>query len=462
MKFFHFRLVFLFVCCTALAGDQPVELTIDVSKTDGEIDLSRYALGQGGLSEKPMFDPHVAQIAQLHPQTIRVFVQEFFDLLSEQGKYHWQTLDVFIENILATGAKPILSLCFKPKILFPKIDQWIVHPNDYAQWEELIFQLVKHCNVEKKFGLEYWEVSNEPDIGEDGGCPFRFQQEDYIVFYQHTAAAIQRADAKAKIGGPALAWYNSNISDALIELCGRTNVPLDFISWHVYDSDPGQFRKTIRETKTKLAKFPKLKNCETIIDEWNMTLDTPNLNPAFQPAFILETTLAFHEEGLSRSAYYHIRDTFVNEAQFAKFMSQKGAAFVAYWWNVMPQYCGIWDNQSNVRPSYYAFKLLSQIRGKKIPVQGTTSEIHAFAAENSQALNVVLWNFPTDGKGKTEETILRFPKNKGGRFREILLVPTNPLNQLEIRRVGEVSQLEKDPIKIKLAPYEIRWIVISP
>ncbi len=239
-------------------------------------------------------------------------------------------------------------------------------------------------------------------------------------------------------------------------------MPLDFISWHVYDSDPGQFRKTIRETKTKLAKFPKLKNCETIIDEWNMTLDTPNLNPAFQPAFILETTLAFHEEGLSRSAYYHIRDTFVDESVFAKFMSKKGTAFMAHWWNDMPQYCGIWDNQDNVRPSYSAFKLLSQIRGKKIPVQGTTSQIHAFAAQNSDALNVVLWNFPPDGKGKTEETILHFPKNKSGRFREILLVPTNFVNQLEIRRVGEVSQLEKEPIKIKLAPYEIRWIVISP
>ncbi|MGI8965067.1 MAG: GH39 family glycosyl hydrolase, partial [Limisphaerales bacterium] len=333
---------------------------------------------------------------------------------------------------------------------------------DYVAWEELIFQLVKHCNAEKKFGIEYWEVSNEPDIGEDGGCPFRFQQEDYVIFYQHTAAAIQRADAKAKIGGPALAWYNSNISDALIELCGKTNVPLHFISWHVYDSNPGQFRKTIRETKAKLARFPKLKNCETMIDEWNMTLDTPNLNPAFQPAFILETTLAFHEEGLSRSAYYHIRDSFVDEAQFGKFMSKKGAAFVAWWWNDMPQYCGLWDNLGRVRPSYFSFKLLSQIRGKKIPVLGTTSEIHAFAAQNSDLLNVILWNFPADGKGKTEETILRFPKNKGGRFREIRLVPTNTLNQLEIHRVGEVSQLEKEPIKIKLAPYEIHWIIIGP
>jgi len=444
------------------ADMNPIELIVDTSKDGAKIDLTRYALGQGGLSEKPMFDQNVAQIAQLHPQTIRVFIQEFFDLYPESGRYNWKTLDAFIENILATGAKPILSLCFKPKVLFPKIDQWIVHPTNYAEWEELIFQMVKHCNVEKKYGIEYWEVSNEPDIGEDGGCPFRFQQEDYVVFYQHTAAAIYRADPKAKIGGPALAWYNSNISDALIELCGKTDTPLDFLSWHVYNSDPKYFRTTIQEMKAKLAKYPKLKNCETVIDEWNMSLGVPNLDPAFQPAFILETTLAFYEEGLSRSAYYHIRDCYVDEAQFSTFMSKHGAAFVAYWWNVMPQYDGLWDNQGNVRPAYYAFKLLSQIRGKNIPVQGTTSEVHALAAKNSQGLNVVLWNFPQNGKGKTQETVLRFPKNKSGSFREISLVPTNFVNQLEVRRNGEVSQLEKEPIKIKLAPYQIRWIVINP
>jgi hypothetical protein len=463
IKIFRCLLILFFAfCIQATAEENPIELIVDVSKAETEIDLTRYALGQGGLSERPMFDQHVAQIAQLRPQTIRVFIQEFFDLYPEPGRYHWKTLDAFIENILATGAKPILSLCFKPKVLFPKIDQWVVHPTDYAEWEELIFQMVKHCNQEKKFGIEYWEVSNEPDIGEDGGCPFRFNQEDYVVFYKHTAAAVRRADPKAKAGGPALAWYGSNISDALIELCGTTDTPLDFFSWHVYNSDPNYFRKTIREIKAKLAKYPKLNNCETLIDEWNMSLDTPNLDPAFQPAFILETTLAFHDEGVSRSAYYHIRDYYVDPAQFSNFMSKPGTAFMAHWWNVMPQYDGIWDQHGNVRLAYFAFKLLSQIHGKKITVQGTTSEVHALAAQNPQALNVVLWNFSQDQKGKTEETVLRFPKNKRGRFREIHLVPTNSVNQLEVRRYGEVSQLEKEPIKIKLDPYEIRWIMITP
>ena len=255
------------------AGPTDAELVIDASQPAGPIDLTRYALGQGGLSDRPMFDAHVEQVAQLHPQTIRIFVQEFFNLYPERGRYHWNTLDKMIETILATKAKPILCLCFKPKMLFPKIDQHVVHPTSYDEWEELILQLVKHCNRDKKFDVEYWEIANEPDIGEDGGCPYLFQAPDYVTYYTHTAQAILKADPKAKVGGPALAGYNSDIGTVLIEHCGKGKAPLHFFSWHIYHSDPKYFRQSIRDVKAKLAKFPKLKDIETIIDEWNMSLD---------------------------------------------------------------------------------------------------------------------------------------------------------------------------------------------
>src|ERR1043165_1291726 len=274
-----FLLVLLAVHVTTAAVAASVELTVDASKPGEAIDLTCYALGQGGLSDKPMFDSHIEQIAQLHPQTIRLFVQEFFNLYPRSRHYHWDTLDRVIEAVLATRAKPILCLCFKPKILFPKIDQHLVHPSDYTQWEDLIFRLVQHCNRDKHFGIAYWEIANEPDIGEDGGCPYLFQPADYLTYYTHTAQAILRADPKAKIGGPALAGYNSDSAGALIEHCGKGEAPLDFFSWHVYHNDPAYFRKSIRDVKARLAKFPKLRTSETIIDEWNMSLDQPVLQP---------------------------------------------------------------------------------------------------------------------------------------------------------------------------------------
>ncbi|MEP6663440.1 MAG: hypothetical protein ABJC04_07215 [Verrucomicrobiota bacterium] len=463
MKFIKLRVLIglcLFVAVVANgATNSPITLSIDAAKTDGKIDLTKYALCQGGHSENPILKPHLDQIAQLHPQTIRIFIQELFDLYPAHGRYQWEKLDRFIEHILATGAKPIVCLCFKPKVLFPKIDQTIVHPNNYKEWEELIFQLVKHCQ-EKKFGIEYWEISNEPDIGEGGGCPYLFKKEDYVIYYQHTAAAIQRADAKAKVGGPALANPRSDIGDALLEHCGTTDTPLDFFSWHLYSGEPKAFRFLIHEFKAKFAKYPKLKNCEMIIDEWNVDLFALNYDPSFQPAFILENTLGFQEEGVSRSAYYHIRDYYIDEKRFAQFMSPEGAALTAEYWNVLPQLpslCGIWDNQGRVRPAYLSFKLLSQIRGEKLSVQGTTEEVHALAAKNDRFVQIVLWNFSTN---KMESVTLQTSGLKPEqRFFEMNLNVV--ANQLDTVRQGSIGELKERPLQFTLPPYGIRWIAIS-
>src|SRR5437899_10433843 len=142
---------------SAVDSPQAAELSVDSSRVANDIDLTRYSLGQGGMSDKPMIDPHVEQLAQLHPQTIRLFVQEYFNLLPKRGQYRWDTLDKAVEAILATGAKPIMCLCIKPPVLFPAIDHGLVHPRDYGEWEELIFRLVQHCNQQKKFGIDYWE-----------------------------------------------------------------------------------------------------------------------------------------------------------------------------------------------------------------------------------------------------------------------------------------------------------------
>jgi hypothetical protein len=73
-------------------------------------------------------------------------------------------------------------------------------------------------------------VSNEPDIGENGGCPYRFQPDSYTRYYARTVRAILRADPEARVGGPALANLNSPILPALLDFCQREKQPLHFIS----------------------------------------------------------------------------------------------------------------------------------------------------------------------------------------------------------------------------------------
>ncbi|HYM05487.1 MAG TPA: hypothetical protein VEU11_02910, partial [Terriglobales bacterium] len=376
--------VLLIVGRVTVLGQTPT-LLVDTSQSPGPIDLTHYALGQGGISDQPMISDHIDQIAQLHPQTIHIFLQEYFDLYPAHHKYHWETLDRTLEAIRATGAAPVVSVCIKPKVLYPQVDENIVAPASYSEWEDLIDHLVRHVNLDRKFGIKYWILSNEGDLGEPGGVPFKFPStQSLLEYYQHTAHAIHRADPNAKIGGPSPAFTGSPQVDALIDAAGQGRVPLDLLSFHGYSNDPEAYRHMVESMRAKLAKYPSLSHVEMFIDQWNMDLRNPNLDPYFQPSFVLETTRVFYETGVSGSAFFHIRDYFVDETKFTPFLSAAGVANMARWWNDMPQYEGIFDNQGRVRPDYYAFKFLSLIRGQNLPVTGTVPDIHAFAARGGR------------------------------------------------------------------------------
>lgn len=254
----------------------------------GPLHIDRMALGQGGLSDEPMWDNRVNEIRALKPAVIRLFIQEYFDLLPAPGRVQFDALDRSVETILKCGAKPLMSICFKPRALFPEINQDIVEPHDYPAWEELVFKLVSHYR-ERGANIRYWEVANEPDLGEDGGCPYRFQPDNYVRYYQHTAAAVLRADPQARVGGPALANVRSRLLPALLDAAStnRATTPLHFVSWPIYHSTPKSVRGTIDYVKDLLQKHPTLQP-ETFLDEWNMDLTNPPLDPRFQPCYVAE------------------------------------------------------------------------------------------------------------------------------------------------------------------------------
>ncbi len=173
----------------------------------------------------------------------------------------------------------------KPPVLYPKVDHAIVHPTEYAEWEKPCEALARHCR-EEKFDVAVWEVANEPDIGKSGGTPYLFKAQDYVTYYTHTVARLLRGDGQAKVGGPTVASTHSDLVDALIEHCARRNVPLDFLSWHLYSDSPGANADNVKRMRAKLARFPQLKNTKTFISEWNMDLMHPSLCPSSsRPSF---------------------------------------------------------------------------------------------------------------------------------------------------------------------------------
>jgi hypothetical protein len=328
-----------------------------------------------------------------------------------------------VDTILQTGAKPLMCLCFKPRVLFPEVNQDIVEPNDYAAWEELIVNLVRHYR-QRSAGIRYWEIANEPDIGEDGGCPYRFKPESYVRYYRHTADAILRADPEARVGGPALAGVRSPLLPALLGSAATNATPLHFVSWHIYSSDPQAVRGTIEHARGLLRAHPSLK-LETFLDEWNMDLMRPPLDPRFQPCYIAEVIWQMRDAGLDYSCYYHIRDWQVAFDQFAPFMSATGTAFMTRWWNRMPQFDGLFDYQNTVRPAYFTFKLLARLGGDRLRLSSSLSTVHGFATHDDRFRidTLMLWNFSAT-PAPVELVLEALPRNV--RVRHLVLDATAP------------------------------------
>jgi len=191
-----------------------------------------------------------------------------------------------------------------------------------------------------------------------------------------------------------------------------------------------------------------------------MSIFKPNLNPYFQPAFILEITKLFYDEKLSAAAYYHIRDVYIDTLVFNKILSRQNVELFADMFNTMP-YFGIFDNQGRVRPAYFAFLCLSQQKGQKVNVRGTNEDVKSFTTKSGDWIYSVFWNFPSGNEKKYECTV-NYKSVKKGNYKIFRINAESSVNTLEILHYGPVSELEKSPVKITLDPYEIRWIEFTP
>ncbi len=448
----------------ALTGQtRDASLTLSFGTGAGPMNIDHIALGQGGLSADPMWQDRVAEIRALRPRLIRLFVQEYFDLLPARGQYHFDALDSSVDLILRTGATPLMSINFKPRVLFPVVDQDVVEPEDYAAWDELIYRLVRHYK-ERGSGIRYWEVANEPDIGEDGGCPYRFKPESYVRYYEHTVAAIRRADPGARVGGPALAGWKSPILPALLEAAAAKKAPLDFVSWHIYSSDPKAIRGTVEGVKALLSKYPFL-HPETVLDEWNMSLGNPSRDPRFQPCFIAEVAWQMKQAGLDYSCYYQIRDYHVDRERFAQFFSAKGASFMARWWNRMPQYDGLFDFQNTVRPAYFTFKLLSRLGGDRLAADSNDPGVHAFFTRDPvYALhNLLVWNY-SQTPVRLKVDAREIPGRLAVKRRSLDAAAPSSDENVRLRQLNDLSLDPKAVrIEISLDPYGIEfWSIEEP
>jgi xylan 1,4-beta-xylosidase len=156
-------------------------------------------------------------------------------------------VDRVYDQLMEIGLRPVVELSFMPRALASDPGKTVFSygaivspPKDWDRWAGLVRDLADHLmqrygrdEVVSRWAFEVW---NEPNLEVFwSGTP-----EEYFRLYDVSAGAIKSVHPDLRVGGPSSAatgW----IGELLGHLDG-SDVPLDFLSTHVYGNVPLDLR----------------------------------------------------------------------------------------------------------------------------------------------------------------------------------------------------------------------------
>jgi xylan 1,4-beta-xylosidase len=157
---------------------------------------------------------------------------------------NFQNVDQVYDGVLERGVRPMVELSFMPRKLARGTTKLaftyeanITPPASMEDWGAFIQTFVKH--LVDRYGANevrqwYFEVWNEPNLS----WFFAGTRQEYFEMYKAAANAVKSVDPALRVGGPATSavqWIPE-----FLDYCTRENLPVDFVSTHIYPGDDQQ------------------------------------------------------------------------------------------------------------------------------------------------------------------------------------------------------------------------------
>ena len=207
-----------------------------------------------------------------HTVDVHRIFRDFSADENDPKSYIFEPTDRYLGTTLAAGTK-----------IFYRLGASIEHgykfgtrvPRDYGKWARICEHIVRHYNEGWangfSYGIEYWEIWNEPDCrNADGSNPcWQGTDGEFIELYVTAAKHLKSCFPDLKIGGPAFTGpWPSEFRNAFLDRIAADGVPFDFYSYHWYESHIESLKEAILTARRELDKRG-LTEVETILNEWN-------------------------------------------------------------------------------------------------------------------------------------------------------------------------------------------------
>ena len=240
--------------------------------------------------------------------------------------YDWQVVDRTFDYYQRLGVTPYISIDSTPQILGGSVAPFSGAelttlmaagssyskqvPNDLDAFGAIVQDLVYHVIRERHYSVPYWGVWNEPDYYFFWAGTLN----DYLSLYRVCAIAVKAVDPSLKVGGPETSTWQPSWTKALMQYCAQNSVPLDFVSWHYYEGNPGLIWKASAQIDAWTTLYGLPKTPEKIVGEWCWNLS--NLPGALPPwgesnfflndwhaGFAASTLIEMQKAGIVKSIY---------------------------------------------------------------------------------------------------------------------------------------------------------------
>lgn len=217
--------------------------------------------------------------------------------------YNFGPTDRLIEAIRATGAEVLFRLGRRGRTTAEP-------PADLVKYGEIIRHVVLHYDKGWADGfndtVQYWEVWNEPDLGQ---IWWRGMPEQYYGLYEAAAKAVKSADPEALVGGSTIAFVNepTPYREGFLAYVREHDLPLNFFSWHYYSvdaNDPYDFVRIGRDIRSTLDSYG-FQSTQSILDEWNYDFRTRrDAKPMDHASFVVSSLIYMQDGDIDQEALY--------------------------------------------------------------------------------------------------------------------------------------------------------------
>jgi len=289
-----------------------------------------------------------------HPREVDIHIvfPDFEKDPSDPASYNFSQTDDYMRTVAATGAKMVYRL--GESIEHTERKYFVHPPRDYEKWAQICIGVIKHYNQGWAdgfyYGIEYWEIWNEPDYSIR---MWSGTHEQYYKLYEVASTAIKRFDPSLKVGGPAAAGPTRDFVPEFLEYVQSRSLPLDFFSWHTYTADPQKVVQHALHVRGLLDQYG-FTETESHLNEWNYFLGDFRTIWNKGNEYLRKDVFDRQKgpEGASFAAHVLmlLQDLPVDRANY--YDGQPTALF-----------CGLFDYHGVPQKTYYAFQAYANVIG---------------------------------------------------------------------------------------------------